>query len=414
MYSIFAPEPLKQPSVFGKRYACEDDTWSFYVGRKVGWKNPINRKSFKEHVKSTTGRHRFWETVERLYLLLLPYTAQVWGDSASPSQSLADGVSPTPADLENLAGVNGEKLEELLQKYVEEEGKLDKDLLDGVKKTFDKAFVVLDKFKSQIEEARRRIEERKRQAKQDEKANKRRAAEDAASAGCGSLASSAGAASSSRGGGAVAVSSSLGGHALGRGGGGHAALGMGGGASSTSSAFGAASAASGAFGGGGGGGLQEFHSSQDISPSNALESLSSALERVSPETVKRIGSNLQPTTAEMLHNLVQTIQTEKEAGGAKGVSPSRNTRSAREVPNKGALVQRQDAEENCVWKELLEDSHAWPIKFVEDVEVSQLMGALSLSGDERAGEESVVFPLVVVRVLQVSCCLFKKMCRICP
>ena len=78
------------------------------------------------------------------------------------------------------------------------------------------------------------------------------------------------------------------------------------------------------------------------------------------------------------------------------------------------LPERQDEEENCVLKELLEDSHAWPIQLVEDVEVSQLMGALSLSADERAGEESVVFPLVVVRVLQVSCCLFKKMCRICP
>ena len=32
------------------------------------------------------------------------------------------------------------------------------------------------------------------------------------------------------------------------------------------------------------------------------------------------------------------------------------------------------------------------------------------------GEESNVFPLVVVRVLvfQVSCCPFKSMCRVCP
>ena len=59
---------------------------------------------------------------------------------------------------------------------------------------------------------------------------------------------------------------------------------------------------------------------------------------------------------------------------------------------------------------VLEDLHAWPMQVVEEVEVSQvveevevsqLMGALSLSANARAGDESVVFPLVVVRVLQV-------------
>jgi hypothetical protein len=58
--------------------------------------------------------------------------------------------------------------------------------------------------------------------------------------------------------------------------------------------------------------------------------------------------------------------------------------------------------------------------------VANAMSALSLShegpgggggGVSRSeGEESEVFPLVVVRVLvlQVSYCLFKSMCRVCP
>ncbi len=77
-------------------------------------------------------------------------------------------------------------------------------------------------------------------------------------------------------------------------------------------------------------------------------------------------------------------------------------------------MQRQPWHEERVLQEVLEDVHAWPIRIAEDLEVSTLMGALSLSAHERAGEESVVFPLVVVRVLQVSYCPFKSMCRICP
>ena len=91
---------------------------------------------------------------------------------------------------------------------------------------------------------------------------------------------------------------------------------------------------------------------------------------------------------------------------AKGISPSVTTRSAIGVRSEGGSVQRQDE----VLK-LLEDLHAWPKQVVEEVaEVSQLMGALSLSAHERAGD----LPLVVVRVLQVLYCLFKSMCCICP
>ena len=136
------------------------------------------------------------------------------------------------------------------------------------------------------------------------------------------------------------------------------------------------------------------------------------LVQMSPEIVKRIGRHLTAETDEMLRNLVETILKEQEAAGAKG------TRSGtRGVLREGGWVQRQRRrieEENRVLKGVLEDLHAWPIQVVAEVEVSQLMGALSLSAEERAGEESVVFPLVVVRVLQVSYCLFQSMCCICP
>jgi hypothetical protein len=116
---------------------------------------------------------------------------------------------------------------------------------------------------------------------------------------------------------------------------------------------------------------------------------------------------------------VETILKEVSASpdhtrSAKGFSPSVTTRSAIGVRSEGGSVQRQDEEVNRALKEVLQDLHVCPIQVVEEVEVSQLMGAMSLSAHERAGDESVVFPLVVLRVLQVSYCLFKSMCFMCP
>ncbi len=82
-------------------------------------------------------------------------------------------------------------------------------------------------------------------------------------------------------------------------------------------------------------------------------------------------------------------------------------------------------------KEMLEDVHAWPATAEQVAQVAEFnainaMSALSLSHEGPGGggggwsrsevEESKVFPLVLVRVLvlQVSYCLFKSMCFICP
>ncbi len=82
-------------------------------------------------------------------------------------------------------------------------------------------------------------------------------------------------------------------------------------------------------------------------------------------------------------------------------------------------------------KEVLEDVHAWPATAEQVAQVAEFnainaMSALSLSregpggeggGVSRSeGEESEAFPLVVVRVLvlQVSYCLLKSICRVCP
>jgi hypothetical protein len=128
------------------------------------------------------------------------------------------------------------------------------------------------------------------------------------------------------------------------------------------------------------------------------------LLQLRPEIVKRIGSHLTAETEGMLRNLVETILKEQEAGVSKCLRLSGNRLSGKGVPSEEEVV-----------KEVLEDLHAWPIRVPKDTfKVSALMGASSLSSEERAGEDSVVFPLVVVRVLQVSYCLFKSMCRICP
>ena len=75
--------------------------------------------------------------------------------------------------------------------------------------------------------------------------------------------------------------------------------------------------------------------------------------------------------------------------------------------------------------------HAWPATAEQVAQVAEFnainaMSALSLSQEgpgsvggavsRSEGEESEAFPLVVVRVLvlQVSYCLFKSMCRVCP
>jgi hypothetical protein len=88
-------------------------------------------------------------------------------------------------------------------------------------------------------------------------------------------------------------------------------------------------------------------------------------------------------------------------------------------------------EENRGLKEVLEDVHAWPTSSEQVAKVAEFnainaMRALSLSQEGPGGgggpvscsegEESKAFPLVVVRVLvlQVSYCLFKNMCRVCP
>jgi hypothetical protein len=86
-----------------------DGVWPLDLGRPVGWKNPITirlstkefEKGCRDHVRSKNGRHRFWETVERVDKMMT-------SGSACPSQQ----------DLRNLAA-GGEILEELFDKYVE-------------------------------------------------------------------------------------------------------------------------------------------------------------------------------------------------------------------------------------------------------------------------------------------------------
>jgi hypothetical protein len=149
------------------------------------------------------------------------------------------------------------------------------------------------------------------------------------------------------------------------------------------------------------------------SSAGGVRNLLDFLQSLSPETRKLIEMDLNTEAADMLRKaqaILKDTEVPAEAGAAcnrsaKGVGPL--------VRSGGGSVQRQDEEENGVFK-VLEDLHAWPKQVVEEVEVSQLMGALSLSAHERARDESVVFPLVVVRVLQVSYCLFKIMCCICP
>jgi hypothetical protein len=131
------------------------------------------------------------------------------------------------------------------------------------------------------------------------------------------------------------------------------------------------------------------------------------LQSLSRDNRKLIEMHLTTEAADMLRK-AQAILKDTEVLGNCSAKPVRQL-----VRSRGGSVQRQDEEENRVFK-VLEDLHAWPKQVVEEVEVSQLMGAMSLSAHERAGDESVVFPLVVVRVLQVSYCLFKSMCCICP
>jgi hypothetical protein len=86
-----------------------ENEWPLDLGRPVGWKNPITirlstkefEKGCRDHVRSKNGRHRFWETVERV-------DKMTTSGSACPSQQ----------DLRNLAA-GGEILEELFDKYVE-------------------------------------------------------------------------------------------------------------------------------------------------------------------------------------------------------------------------------------------------------------------------------------------------------
>ena len=146
------------------------------------------------------------------------------------------------------------------------------------------------------------------------------------------------------------------------------------------------------------------------SSAGGVHNLLNYLQSLSPENLKLIEVGLTTEAAGMLRKAQAILTVPAEAGAAcnrsaKGVGPL--------VRSGGGSVQRQDEEENGVFK-VLEDLHAWPKQVVEEVEVSQLMGALSLSAHERAGDESVVFPLLVVRVLQVSYCHFKSMCCICP
>jgi len=153
------------------------------------------------------------------------------------------------------------------------------------------------------------------------------------------------------------------------------------------------------------GGVLSFQDGQ--SSAGGVLNLLNFLHSLSPENLKLIEMHLTTEAADMLRKLQAILTVPAEAGAAgnrsaKGVGPL--------VRSGGGPVQGQDEEENGVFK-VLEDLHAWPKQVVE---VSQLMGALSLSAHERARDESVVFPLVVVRVLQVSYCHFKSMCCICP
>jgi hypothetical protein len=131
-------------------YGSEDGTWSLDLGRPVGWKNPITmrlstkefEKGCRDHVKSKNGRHRFWETVERV-----------------DKMTTTGGVSTSQQDLQNLAA-GGIFLEELFDKYVkywkeyQQNGGMEnifyEEEKDGVMKKFEQARRVLRKLKLEI------------------------------------------------------------------------------------------------------------------------------------------------------------------------------------------------------------------------------------------------------------------------
>jgi hypothetical protein len=126
-----------------------------------------------------------------------------------------------------------------------------------------------------------------------------------------------------------------------------------------------------------------------------------------------------------------SLRKKPKGGGGAGSRSAGGSQSSGEEGRVQWSHESHEEEENRGLKEVLEDVHAWPTtseQVAQGAEFNAInaMSALSLSqegpgggggGMSRSeGEESEAFPLVVVRVLvlQVSYCLFKSMCRVCP
>jgi uncharacterized membrane protein YgcG len=115
-------------------------------GKQLGWKNPITfrvsdvelHRGFEDHVRSKNGRHRCWETVEKVHKMIT-------SGNGRPSQQ----------DLENLATTG-----DILKKYkIYEENwtnTVSVEEKEGVKKKFDEARLVYvfleENFKKEIEQ----------------------------------------------------------------------------------------------------------------------------------------------------------------------------------------------------------------------------------------------------------------------
>jgi hypothetical protein len=128
-------------------YDIENGTWSLDLDTKLRWKNPITfrvtpmdfKRGCRDHVRSKNERHRCWETVDKVHKMM----------------TSGNGIaSLSQEDLKNLATTG-----EILEKYKIYKGVLEDtgntisvEEQEGVKKKFEQARLVLEKFKLEINE----------------------------------------------------------------------------------------------------------------------------------------------------------------------------------------------------------------------------------------------------------------------
>jgi hypothetical protein len=126
-------------------YESEEGIWSLDLKKQVGWSSPITcrtsnkelKRTFHDHVHSSNGRHRFWDTVERV----------------DEEMTTSGHASPSQQDLENLAA-GGKFLVDVFDKYVgyvqDYEKNGDKEIIHsekkGVEEKFEQAHRVLQKL----------------------------------------------------------------------------------------------------------------------------------------------------------------------------------------------------------------------------------------------------------------------------